>query len=429
MAKLGSAYASILPTGCDVTVNRDLAIPSRMLKRALTSGLPSAGINVVDLSAVPIPVARYFTSQSGPAGGVHVRMSSDDPAVAHIIFFDRHGMDLDKGTQRKVESAFFREDVRRAHLDDIGTTSYASGVPERYSEAFMQAIDCPLIERGGYRLVVDYSRGPTSDVLPMILRSLGSDVIDLNAGRGFTRTPRSQAEYTTAFEQLATIVPALHFDLGAMLNVTGERFHIVDSTGRRLPEMQILAALASLVLQQEKGATIAVPVDAPAVFERLAEQYGGKVIRTRRDAQSIMAAATQKQVRLAGDGRGRTIFPEFHCTFDAMYSLVKLLELLIRTHTTLPEVVSTLPAWHISETDVSCPWDKKGRVMRMLGEQYRERGPRSPDGIKVQLGDDWVLILPDPDEPQFHLVAEAQTQREAQSLVDKYAGIVTALQQ
>jgi mannose-1-phosphate guanylyltransferase/phosphomannomutase len=153
------------------------------------------------------------------------------------------------------------------------------------------------------------------------------------------------------------------------------------------------------------------------------------VIRTRRDAQSIMAAATQKQVRLAGDGRGRTIFPELHGTFDAMFSLVKLLELLTRAHTTIPEVVNTLPTWHISESDVACPWDKKGRVMRMLGEQYRERGARSPDGIKVQLGDDWVLILPDPDEPQFHLVAEAQTQREAQSLVDKYAGIVTALQQ
>jgi len=67
--------------------------------------------------------------------------------------------------------------------------------------------------------------------------------------------------------------------------------------------------------------------------------------------------------------------------------------------------------------------------MRMLGEQYRERRARALDGIKIQLGDDWVLVLPDPDEPQFHLVAEAPSETEAQELVEKYAGIVTGLQQ
>ena len=32
-----------------------------MIKRAMVSGLPSAGNNVLDLRTVPIPVARYYT--------------------------------------------------------------------------------------------------------------------------------------------------------------------------------------------------------------------------------------------------------------------------------------------------------------------------------------------------------------------------------
>jgi mannose-1-phosphate guanylyltransferase/phosphomannomutase len=66
--------------------------------------------------------------------------------------------------------------------------------------------------------------------------------------------------------------------------------------------------------------------------------------------------------------------------------------------------------------------------MRLLGERYREQRARASDGIKIQLGDDWVLIRPDPDEPRFHLVAEAGTDQEAQALVDEYAAIVTDLQ-
>lgn len=429
LARLGSAYASTLPVGCDVTINRDLAIPSRMLKRALASGLPSAGVNVMDLSAVPIPVARFYTCASGAAGGVHVRVSPYDRSLVHINFFDRNGMDLDKGTQRKIETAYFREDFRRAHLDDIGNMSYAPEVIERYTQAFMQAVDRETIEHSAYRLVVDYSLGPTSEVLPDILRELACNVIDLNASQGLSRTTRSADEYETALDQLANIVSAVRFDLGAMLDISGERLHIVDGSGRNVPQTQVLAALACLVFTQYHGAAIAVPVDAPSVFESLASEYGGKVIRTRLDTQSLMAASTQKNVRIAGDGRGRYIFPSLHPTFDGMFSLAKLLELLSSAHTTLQAVIEGLPEWHITESDVACPWDKKGRVMRMLGEQYRQRRVRTADGIKIQLGDDWVLILPDPDEPQFHLVAQAQSAAEAQALVDKYASIVTGLQQ
>lgn len=428
LAKLGAAYGSTLPIGTTVTINRDLAIPSRMLKRGLQSGLPSAGINVADLSAMPIPVARFYTCVSDAVGGVQVRVSPHDRSIVDIIFFNRTGMDLDKGTQRKIETAFFREDVRRAHLDDIGTTAYAPEVAERYTHAFMNVIDRETIARTGYRLVVDYSLGTTSEILPPILRSLGCNTIDLNAGHELSHEPRSSGEYATAFEQLSNIVGALRFDLGVMLDDNGERINVVDGSGRRLPSTQLLAALACLVFRRQEGAAIAVPVDAPSVFEQLASDFGGSVVRTRMDPESLMIAASQKSVHLAGDGRGRVIFPMLHPTFDGMFALAKMLELLATEHVRLHEVVAKLPPWFQQHTDVSCPWDKKGRVMRMLGEQYRDRRVRTSDGIKIQLGNDWVLILPDPDQPQFHLVAEAHSESEARTLVEKYAGIVTGLQ-
>lgn len=429
LARLGAAYASTLPVRSDVTVNRDLSHASRMLKRALASGLPSAGVNVVDLSQVPIPVARFYTCDSDAAGGVHVRVSSADRSVVHISFFTRSGMDLDKGTQRKVETSYFREDVRRVDIDDVGTTAYAGDVIERYTAAFLRTVDPDVLQRAGYRLCVDYSLGSSSDILPSILRSLGCHVIDLNANAGLTRSPRSVPEYEVAFGQLATIVGSIHFDLGAMLDVNGERLNVVDGDGHQVPQMRVLAAMASLAFQQYRGAAVAVPVDAPSAFEALASQSGGKVVRTKIDTESIMAAAAGKGVYLAGDGRGRYIFPALHPTFDGMLGLVKLMELLANAHTSLHDVVAGLPTWHLRELDVPCPWDKKGQVMRLLGEQYRERRVRAADGIKIDLGADWVLILPDPDDPQFHIVTEAHSDDEADALAQKYAGIVTGLQQ
>ena len=122
-ARLGAAYGAVLPKGSVVCVNRDAHQTPRMIKRAIISGLPSAGINVWDLEAVPLPVARYYVRTTDAVGGVHVRLSPFDPRTVDIKFFDQKGQDISKNTERKIENLFFREDFRRVYLDDIGSIS------------------------------------------------------------------------------------------------------------------------------------------------------------------------------------------------------------------------------------------------------------------------------------------------------------------
>jgi mannose-1-phosphate guanylyltransferase/phosphomannomutase len=42
------------------------------------------------------------------------------------------------------------------------------------------------------------------------------------------------------------------------------------------------------------------------------------------------------------------------------------------------------------------------------------------DGIKVHLGEDWALVLPDQYLPVIHIVAEARDPKNAQKLLDEY---------
>src|SRR5258708_9182914 len=101
--KLGAAYGAILAKGSVVCINRDSSHrTSRMIKRAVIAGLPSAGVNVYDINQVPIPVARYFIRKTAATGGVHVRLSPHDPRVLDIRCFDQHGLDINKPTERKI---------------------------------------------------------------------------------------------------------------------------------------------------------------------------------------------------------------------------------------------------------------------------------------------------------------------------------------
>jgi mannose-1-phosphate guanylyltransferase/phosphomannomutase len=430
-AKLGAAYGGILRRDATVLINRDAHYSPRMLKRAIVSGLPSAGVNVGDVRTLPIPVARYLIPATGADGGIHVRLSPFDSRVVDIKFFDKDGIDIDTSTERRIESSFFREDYRRVYLDEIGRISYPGNVEETYVSGFLRALRVEALSAIGenFNIVVDYANAHASGILPGILRQLRCEVVELNANLDETRLIRTPEEFEEAMDQLAAIVPVLHADLGVRIDSGGERVFLVDNQGHRLTEWQSLAVAAELAFRCYGGGTIAVPVTAPRAFEAIAARYGGTIVRTRVNLSAMMQYAAQhRDFLLLGDAAGNYIFPSFYPIVDGLFAIVKLMELLALQQLKLADVLASLPRYHMARTKVPCRWENKGKVMRILNEQYAERTLEQIDGIKIDLGDEWVLVLPDPDGPFFHIIAEGANDDHARTLSDKYAGLVSNLQ-
>ncbi|HEX2910562.1 MAG TPA: mannose-1-phosphate guanyltransferase [Chloroflexia bacterium] len=429
-AKLGAAYGAILAKKGTVTVNREPHHTPRMIKRAILSGLPSAGVDVSDLGNQPIPVARFITRNSDNVlGGIHVRLSPYDNRTVDIRFFDKRGLDIDKNTERKIENVFFREDFRRVYLDEIGLIEYAPNPTEKYTTDFLKRIDVPGLDghSRGRRVVVDYSSANTSAILPSILDRMQCDVVALNAALDEAKLFRTQEQFQESMKRLGVITNTLDADLGVKIDTSGEKLFVVDNRGNQIHPMQVAAAVARMMFEAQGGGIIAVPVNAPSIFEKIAQRYGGEILRTRANANAQMQASLRSGVIMATDGDGGFIFPNFHPGMDAMFAVAKLLELTIKQGVRISEVVNSLPSYALVRTKVGCRWEDKGRVMRMLNEQYKN-GSQQIDGVRIPLGDEWVLILPDPDRPLFHVFAESQSSDQAQILVDKYAGLVTGLQ-
>lgn len=430
-AKLGAAFGAILPRGATVMMNRDAHYTPRMLKRAIISGLSSAGMEVADLHSAPIPVARFVTRASKAAGGVHVRLSPLDNRVVDIKFFDTSGLDIDTATERKVEGVFFREDYRRVYLDEIGRIKDAEDVEQTYTEAFMRALNKDALSSIAkeVRLIVDYANANQSSILPNLLRKLAIDVVELNANLDDSRLFQTQQQFEEGMERLARITPVLDATLGVRIDAGGEKLFLVDDAGRRLPGVQALAAITDLAMSVNGGGTVAVPVTAPLAFEEIARRNGGKIIRTRANLSALMrTAAETPDLLLLGDGTGNYIFPAFFPAADGLFAIVKIMELLMLRKTRFSNVVHGLPQYYIDQTRVPCRWEHKGKVMRILNQQYQDRRLEQIDGIKIDLGDEWVLILPDTDGPFFHIIAEGSSEAQARVLTQKYAGLVSGLQ-
>jgi mannose-1-phosphate guanylyltransferase/phosphomannomutase len=427
-ARLGAAYGATLPVGSWVTMNRDPHRTSRMIKRAMIAGLPSVGINVLDVKAVPLPVARYFTDASEAAGGVHIRVSPFESRTVDIKFFDRTGMDLSKTVQRYIEGGYFREDFRRAYMNEIGVITDSLQAGAVYAQGFLKAVDVPAIQGLSSQVIIDYAFSTASQVLPEIMNRLDSRSIALNATVDETKLAISVEEFQQGLNQLSAIVPVLKADLAARLDVSGERLFFVDDRGTSLSPTTALAAMAVLAWRAAKGGTLAIPVTQPIIFERLAELHGGKVVRTRFDMGALMTAAARKDVILAGDGEGSYIFPAFANSPDALMAVAKLLELLAKAKAKLSQIVWDLPGHFTERLRVSSPWEAKGRVMRQLNERYGEGTGPQVDGVRIEESPGvWALILPEPDQPSFFIYSEAGSAAEARALAERYAALVEEL--
>jgi mannose-1-phosphate guanylyltransferase/phosphomannomutase len=228
-------------------------------------------------------------------------------------------------------------------------------------------------------------------------------------------------------EHLAALVRSSGAGIGVMLDTTGERIRLVDGRGRGVGLDQALLAYAELVSRLCDRPRVAVPVTTSRVVEELMRARGGEVIWTRVSASALSAAALEPGVVLAGAEGGGYMFPEFLPAYDAVMSLVKLLELLARAGQPLEEVLDALPPTHVVRVDVATPWESKGTVMRRLVERLNGEKTVTIDGVKAYRGRDWALVIPHPQEPVVRVWAEADDADGSRSMANEFAALVEEL--
>ena len=428
--KLGASYGAFLKKGATVVTSRDTTLVCRMLKRALLAGLVSVGVNALDNESMPLPISRHSIRANNASGGIHVRLAPDQPNLAQIEFFDKNGIYLSTNGQRKIETIFYREDFGRTSADEVGTINYVPRAIEQYSQDFFARLNTEAVRKRGFRVVVDYAYSRIAGVLPQMLGQLEAETVALNGYTDAPKAPKTSKERAQFIQTLANVVLTLKADLGIFLGSDGERLIVVDETGHVLTGTDLLATMSLLVATARPGSQVAVPVTAPTLIERVVSERGGGVTRTKTDVRSLMSTAAEGKegIALAGDTDGGFIFPEFHPAFDALFAFAKLLELLAVQETTLGTARKSLPEYYMASETVSCPWEVKGRIMRVLTEETGDSRAELVDGIKMYRDDgSWVLILPDASEAFFRIYAEASTQDRANELVHRYVLRIGAL--
>ncbi|HEV2053951.1 MAG TPA: nucleotidyltransferase, partial [Methylomirabilota bacterium] len=372
-----------------------------------------------------IPVVRYQVAALGLAGGTHVRKSPYDPQLLDIKFFDSRGLEVAPDKEKAMERLFFMEDFERAPMDGIGTLSFPHAGTDRYRDGLLGSVDRDVVRRAGLRMVLDYAFGSASSIFPSVLGALGVEVISLNAYLDETKISKTAEEFQRSLHQLSNIVRTLGADLGVLLDTGGEKVFLVDEKGEILAGDLALALVALLVMRTRPSGRIVVPVTASRAVERMAEEHGFQVTRSRGTARALTEAALAPDVALVGEELGGLIFPSFHPAFDGMSAVVRILEMMARLDVRLHPLTREVPETYVARLEVPCPDERKGAVMRRLIEATKGGSVELIEGVRVSMGDDWVAAIPDADRATFHVVAESANRDRAQRLAEEFRDRIT----
>ncbi|MGE5614881.1 MAG: nucleotidyltransferase, partial [Bacillota bacterium] len=372
-------------------------------RHAIISGLLSSGTGVVDYGRLTLPALRSAVRFYRLDGGVYV--SSYTTAGSKVIteFLDKTGSSIDRSIERKIESSFMRDDFNRCEGDCIKGVNEIKEFMEFYINSILLDVMPGSMK---YRIALNTCTDYVSGIITDLLSRLGCDVAVFNAD--------GDENGSKGMKWFSSIVKNGKFDLGVSIGDTCEKMILVDDRGRLVTEDMFIALVALILFRKMQGCTVIVPLTASLAVEKLADEYHGKVLRTKSSARDMM-------VNLLGRETKEELLEQFTMNFDAAASLVKILDYMTLNRLRLSDLVNMIPEIHMRRREVECDWSSKGRVIRKLIQEHTGCRTEMLEGVKVFNDKGWVLILPDAEKPVCSVIGEGLSAEFAEELTDIYA--------
>lgn len=397
-AKLGSALGLTLAKKANILVSRDAHNVSRIVKRAISAGAASVGVNINDLQVVSIPQTRQELRTGRYDAGVHVRRSPRNPNNTDIIIFSKDGRDFSLSSTQKVERYFFGEEIKRVIPDEVGTIRYPERANEIYLNRFIESLNVEEIRERRFRLIMDYSFGLASTILPSILGKLGAEVISLNNYVDSARYHPDPTEQASGSDDTGKMMRSLGYDLGFRIESGAEKISLIDERGVWYSHDRLLTIVTKLFLETHKDREpykIAVSICASKEIDEIVKDYNVELLRIKNSHSAMMDATLDPEVIFVGGIYGGFIFRGFIFASDGMFTIGQILEMLSSTKYKVWELDEMLPRRKQHEIEVAVNWNAKGKVMRKAMDFTEEMERELIEGVKVHYNNgDCVLLLP-----------------------------------
>ncbi len=402
-SRLGASFGALMGNKAKVAISNDEANACNMLRKSFVAGLLSAGLEVFDFGVQFLPITRSAIRFYGLDGGIHLGMvSTDYDSKVEIDIMNSSGINVDRGTERKLENIFSREDFYRSETNAIKSVKTVTEYKEYYLRHMVNKMKNRQLK---YKIIIDTPSELFKGIFSPLLEEIGCKLNVVNDC--FDRPQKINC--------IIEKVIASGSDLGVLISRNCEKMLLIDEKGRKVNDEIFMTLIALITFETNRDTSVVVPISAPSVIDKLAERYNGKVVRTKTSQLEIM------DKMIDNINKDKEINDQFILNFDALGGLLKIMDYMKTNELKLSELLDRIPSFHISKREVACPWDAKGKVIREILQENVNEKVELTEGVKIYKEGGWVLILPDSERAVCKVIGEGYSNEFAESLTDFFS--------
>lgn len=419
--KLGYAaakYFSREGSAPKIIIGRDTRRSGQMLEAALAAGICSAGGNAHLLGVMPTPAVSFLTSVVKANAGVVISASHNPFEDNGIKFFSRTGHKLPDAVEDEIE-AIVKTPIdysKAVSGSSVGSIVHEDNLAELYIKHILGTAYADL---KGLKVVMDCSNGANSQIAPVILRSLGAEVITIfNEPNGININNGCGSTHLEALQQKVVEVGA---HVGIANDGDADRCLAVDENGEALDGDQIMLICALELMKRKKlqDNMLVVTVMSNVGLHQAMKAHGGKTCKTAVGDRYVLEEMLKHNYSIGGEQSGHIIFSEFAKTGDGILTAVQLLCAMVKNNKPLSELGAVMTKYPQVLLNVRVKdkngWQERAAIQEVI-KKYQD-----------ELGDNGqILVRASGTEPLIRVMAEGPNQERLEQIASAIGEVVVA---
>ena len=337
---IGQAFGSQMRNlnETEVVIGRDGRLSGPQLIEALSKGLLSTGINVIDLGMVATPMVYFAANQtlgtSQPKSGIMITGSHNPPnynGFKMVLGGSAIYGDQIQGLRKQIE----REDFHQG----VGNRSTFNIFPQ-----YLKYIVGDIRLARPMKIAVDCGNGVGGAFAGELFRALGCEVQELFCEvDGNFPNHHPDPAHLENLQDLIRNLASTDNELGLAFDGDADRLGVVTKDGQVIfPDRQMML-FAKDVLTRHPNGQIIYDVKCTRNLAPWIEQHGGQALMWKTGHSLVKAKLKETGAPLAGEMSGHIFFKDRWFGFDdGLYTGARLLEILSKVSNP-SQVLNALP--------------------------------------------------------------------------------------
>jgi len=405
-----------------IVIGRDGRLSSPSFSESLAKGIISTGVNVLDVGLVPSPLV-YFVAQHTEGKSGIVVTASHNPAQYNGLKIVIDGVTLAAERIQQIKQRVDSENFVTGPTGKIDTNSM-------FTNEYIGIISEDIHLVRPMKVVVDCGNGAAGELAPILLKTLGCEVIELYCDID-GNFPNHHPDPTNPKNLTDLITSVQHYqaDLGLAFDGDGDRLGVVDAKGKIIWADRLLMLFAQEVLASKPGSDIIFDVKCTRHLKEHIIKHGGRPLMWKTGHSHMKAKLKEIDASLAGEMSGHIFFNDRWFGFDdAIYAAARLIGILSADTRSSDEVFADLPE-SVSTPEINIELEEGENFVLMeqllSNAKFDDAKIITIDGMRVNFADGWGLIRASNTMPALALRFEADDTTALRRIQSQFKDLLT----